>query len=883
MASPLLLAGWLAALAAGAGAAGADGAAVSRGRRGLSRFSLAELQALTPDTRTRLRRVLRAEGAVLLTDIPGYSATASEALDAVGDCFRHLEATVSRPEEIAAGASRPVASPALLRGGVERWTMATSTRAGAPGPLPDWAVRECPALGGSAERLRSFVSLLLLHFAHSADTAAASGSLAPEAASEATPARKVSSSPARLEPAGAQLPGTALEELVRRGTLLEHFHRYRRGPEQGSAANSRRPLSMHTDAGLLQALAVRWRSTPGSPAAERAAVGLEVELPGGLVVAAEEEVASGPRAREGGEQAGGLLLLLGQASQEWLPHLRLRAAPHALAAAAPSPHETGAGAGSLADRLVYGVMVLPPDDWPLVAPGAGNATFGEWWHRAQLAVGGGSERQVRIAEEVDVDGSQGCLSAGLLQRQLQDAAQTCPAGSIYCWMQCQAVPSDLKCKAERAICMSSTTGKICPEDGSHDASCKPACPAGGSFSFEVLGAGEREVNGGYRSNGWAGSRRSYVKPPSQGALRAEIAWDDYWASDTFGQWVLFVPGYKNGAALYYVDSMDESPPKSGWHAAAGAVPVPTIDFNHSGHDTPILPGEGFCNGVLTDMHMLGFTFTGEETPCLVYLFQGWHLTDSVRFWGAWIVTVLAGIFAEWLVAVRRWEATWRPVPKAAVGRFSPRRIVRQAGRLMLYALTRTMGYIVMLFAMTYSAELFIAVLIGLTIGYACFNLTSPPGEDISLCCQAGSQGGRRQLQASASLVDGQADNGSLVLRFEVKGMTCDACCGTVRRAVGTLDCVRCVMGLSLATGLLEVCLTAADGDIAAATLEHDADMIKTAVEDVGFQAKLLGPLERGIGDAGAGASSGLPGTARGNPGSEAASGSAMATPLILGR
>lgn len=838
-----------------AGGGTAAGANIASKRRGVSRFTHAELQVLAHATRTRLRRVLRAEGAVLVTEIPGYSGATGDALDSLSDCFRRLKAAAADGRNsMTTLRGHPVTSPALLRRGVERWTLASATMAGTPQPLPDWATTACPDLIRPTQKLRSFIGLLLVSFAHSVDLAVAPADIEPaEVSAESqnpvsVPFRRLvgGAPPSRLAtqaPAPAQVQRAALEELVRQGTLLEHFHRYVRADTAGTeavVAGHTRPIEMHTDAGLLQALAVRWRSVEGAEDKEGVVgvAALEVELPGGLVVAAEEEAAGmSPPARGAGSDgahAGGLLLLLGQASQEWLPRLHLRAAPHALAAStAVGSDRRGRGA----ERLVYGIMVLPPQDWSIALPGApGNTTFGEWWRRAQQAVIGGSIRLAATSASRDED-SHGCLSTSLLRRQLQDQAETCPAGSIYCWMQCQKVPSSLPCRPDRAVCKSSTTGKICPEDTDHDPSCKPACPAPGSnATFEVLDAGERELNGGYRIQGMSGGKNAYVKPPAMiGAIRAQVAWDDYWESENFGRWVFFAPGYKGGSALYYSDSDSDVPPRTGWVVASGLSPAPTLNYSNPGGNSPHQPVRGYCSGALTDMHMLGFVWTGADNPCLIFFFRGFELTSATKFWGAAAITVVMGAIAEFLVALRRWESRLALPPRAPGARCNRRRTVRNGMRLVLYAVTRTIGYMVMLVTMTYSYELFIAVVVGLTLGHAIFNLSSSPGEDTTACCQASdSVLGRCEVRRPEARI--APLNGEHRLRFEVTGMRCESCCGTVQRAVESLGPAYTVMELTLATGILEVAVVF--GSFAGSS-SSDADDVCRAIRGVGFDAQLL--------------------------------------------
>ncbi|CAE8732951.1 unnamed protein product, partial [Polarella glacialis] len=52
----------------------------SRPHRHLARISLAELRGLDPAARLSLRRALQKDGAVLLTEVPGFDALATQAL-----------------------------------------------------------------------------------------------------------------------------------------------------------------------------------------------------------------------------------------------------------------------------------------------------------------------------------------------------------------------------------------------------------------------------------------------------------------------------------------------------------------------------------------------------------------------------------------------------------------------------------------------------------------------------------------------------------------------------------------------------------------------------------------------------------------------------------
>ena len=72
-----------------------------------------------------------------------------------------------------------------------------------------------------------------------------------------------------------------------------------------------------------------------------------------------------------------------------------------------------------------------------------------------------------------------------------------------------------------------------------------------------------------------------------------------------------------------------------------------------------------------------------------------------------------GELVRWL---RRGPARWR------------------AAMASLFAVQATLGYFLMLIAMTYQGELFIAVIFGLGLGHAAFNVSAPVSESADACC-----------------------------------------------------------------------------------------------------------------------------------------------------
>lgn len=643
--------------------AGADSYSVAK-------FSFAELHVPSWETRARLRYALQADGALVIAGVPGLGEATNQALDDLRECV----------QEGVPGTAR-----SSLGSGVDRVTIAASTVGGHIQPLHPDTTAACPRFAQSSPGMRGLVAYLLELFARGADSAVAKGHT--KFGSEA-------------DRAGHH---TSLEELVRSGTHLEHFHRY---TKRASSADGI-AFDTHTDAGLFQAIAVQWRLAEG--ASPVGAAGLQVELIGGETAALEGSVAS-VHGRTG-EEGSGILILVGQGAAGWLPHLNVR----------PAPHSLTLGKG-LEERLAYSVMMLPPDDWKLPSKGGSESVlFGEWRRRAQDSL-------QRVSDDANSSATDGCMST----RRLTDGAALCGQGEMWCWMQCVNV-DHIGCEASEAICWSDSLNQEClngPED--HDASCRPKCA------------------------------------PSE---------------DSDG---------------------------------------------HEGHEAASPAAEdGFCNGMVTDMHMTGFVWSSEDIPCLVYLFQGLELTSATRFWIAVCGTFLAGVLAEFLVMLRRRLATVGPSVRGK-GKTA---IFGKALHLAMYALTRTVGYLVMLFAMMYSYEMFIAVIMGLTVGHALFNVNAPGGVDegMTACCQPGLQ----PTPPAGGLVSGGL-TGPDVVRLAVAGMTCHACEVTVKNAALRVEGVADAAAFA-APGALDLQVSP---DLDAADRRAILQRVCENVDDCGFEATM---------------------------------------------
>lgn len=134
----------------------------------------------------------------------------------------------------------------------------------------------------------------------------------------------------------------------------------------------------------------------------------------------------------------------------------------------------------------------------------------------------------------------------------------------------------------------------------------------------------------------------------------------------------------------------------------------------------------FCNTALgpTTMWMTGFQFAAghHSDPCVVFLFPEWVLDTKGKLAGACIGTFFAGVLVGllgWLrvrikdmcAAKGLWDPDYRP-------RWRP--WLAEGGIVTIIAVQVCFAYWLMLIAMTYQAELFIMVVLGLAFGHLFF-------------------------------------------------------------------------------------------------------------------------------------------------------------------
>jgi hypothetical protein len=152
-------------------------------------------------------------------------------------------------------------------------------------------------------------------------------------------------------------------------------------------------------------------------------------------------------------------------------------------------------------------------------------------------------------------------------------------------------------------------------------------------------------------------------------------------------------------------------------------------------------GEAYCSGSGVSMYMSGFVW-GEESndgkfACLNILFRNWTLDTKTKFIWAIVATVGLGILVEAIVMLRRDAAVAEQAAMAAAAEAKTytTKIAWDSLRLLLMVLHSSLAYMLMLVAMSFRAELFLAIVAGLGLGHALFNLNAPVAynEDSSAC------------------------------------------------------------------------------------------------------------------------------------------------------
>ena len=154
---------------------------------------------------------------------------------------------------------------------------------------------------------------------------------------------------------------------------------------------------------------------------------------------------------------------------------------------------------------------------------------------------------------------------------------------------------------------------------------------------------------------------------------------------------------------------------------------------------------GFCRGSGQDMHMDGFRSAFEDStpPCINLYVADWTLSSVGKYVGGMFGAFFVGLLVEGVSFLRKAVHRRR--------RAKPDRRWNM-GLVGLHFVQSVLGYLAMFAAMTYSIELFAAVCLGATTGYALLHLDDAPAASTDPCCQAQTDVVLDDLDASKAAV-----------------------------------------------------------------------------------------------------------------------------------
>jgi len=223
----------------------------------------------------------------------------------------------------------------------------------------------------------------------------------------------------------------------------------------------------------------------------------------------------------------------------------------------------------------------------------------------------------------------------------------------------------------------------------------------------------------------------------------------------------------------------------------------------------------FCDDrTNVDMYMAGFTsMYNTKRACVVLFFQGWKLDRPWKFWLAMAGVLLMGAATQGLVALRP------VVSKLTNGN-------RVVGSL-LFGANASLGWFMMLVAMTFSTELFICATAGLIVGHYCFASANSSEILGTPCCNA-VNGASSKVAVTGRAQAKPLLEGEAIAILSIEGMTCGSCTQTIATALRGVQ------------GVLDASVSLQDGH-AEVRYQQPAipEQLIDAVDAVGFESKIV--------------------------------------------
>jgi copper chaperone CopZ len=248
----------------------------------------------------------------------------------------------------------------------------------------------------------------------------------------------------------------------------------------------------------------------------------------------------------------------------------------------------------------------------------------------------------------------------------------------------------------------------------------------------------------------------------------------------------------------------------------------------------------YCTGSGTNMMMNGFVWVPKgNNPCLVLFFKSWLIDNDLKLALSMIGVFLLGVSNAFANQYR--DYVWR------LRSDRKEEILSQAIHTSLGALQLSIGYFLMLVAMTYVFIYFAAAVVGLALGQVLVasrnGQTTLNAAQKDSCCgssvtlrtpsMTGSGKTEKYFTLKNEDDEDEEEGGNIKqVKLEIEGMTCSSCIQTVRRALMAVSGVKSV---SIFLGAPKSFATVVVRD----DKNDDSMLLVRAVEGVGFDATLV--------------------------------------------
>lgn len=160
----------------------------------------------------------------------------------------------------------------------------------------------------------------------------------------------------------------------------------------------------------------------------------------------------------------------------------------------------------------------------------------------------------------------------------------------------------------------------------------------------------------------------------------------------------------------------------------GACELECVDVTPDNSNSNSSTFDAYCYGTGTSMLMDGFTtmaFSDRgSVPCINLFFTSWTLDSELKFGFGCVGIFFMGILVQWMTMFRQ---------QIKKGKTKASMYTNAVFTVFIYGVQVMLSYFIMLAAMTYSAELFAMVCVGLTVGYAAFHMEMPT-KSPDQCC-----------------------------------------------------------------------------------------------------------------------------------------------------